>query len=239
MISLSREWSELSKAMYGQKFIKEFADFLKNYNIKTILECGCGDGNVLHGLAEKGFRGLGIDSDEEMIKMAVKNNYHANINYKLMSWLDLGSFQEQFDAVICRGNSISAVSWGTKNYFNPEQARRLVEKGIELMLKRIKPSGLFYIDTTSQQEIENGDKQFQVIFPGIEINATITYDWENRVRKTHGKGIVHEEFFEGGSNSYLITLDELESIIISMNPKRIWRPKLKTETNYDIICAIK
>ena len=69
MISLSKEWAILSRVMYGEKFHQELSDFLKKNNVKTILECGCGDGNVLKGLAKRGFIGLGIDNNVEMIQM--------------------------------------------------------------------------------------------------------------------------------------------------------------------------
>ena len=79
MISLSQEWVLLSKARYGEKFIDELARFLKKRNVKTIFECGCGDGYILYGLAERGFKGVGIDSNSEMISFARKNQSHKNI----------------------------------------------------------------------------------------------------------------------------------------------------------------
>ena len=41
MMSLSKEWALLSRAMYGQDFIEELSEFLKGQKVKTILECGC------------------------------------------------------------------------------------------------------------------------------------------------------------------------------------------------------
>ena len=60
MMSLSEEWALLSREMYGQKFIDELAEFLQKQKVRTILECGCGDGYVLNGLAQKGFSGIMI-----------------------------------------------------------------------------------------------------------------------------------------------------------------------------------
>ena len=84
MISLSKEWALLSKAMYGEKYIDELADFLRNNKVHSVLECGCGNGDVIRGLAERGFRGVGIDNDKEMILMAKRENPHQNIKYQLM-----------------------------------------------------------------------------------------------------------------------------------------------------------
>lgn len=238
-MSLSKEWVLLSRAMYGQEFIDELSDFLHKQKVKTILECGCGDGNILHGLALKNFEGIGIDADKEMIGMAKGYNLHKNIRYKLMDWRNLDQLPDVFDAVICRGNSISIAGWGKEEKFNSERAKQLIAKNIELMLKKVKSGGLFYIDITSQTEIDMGDHEIKIDFPDISLNAKITYDWKNRIRRTYGKGIVHNEPFEGGANSYLITPKELEDLIIGFNIKNVWHPDIKNEKNYYVICARK
>lgn len=238
-MSLSKEWALLSRAMYGQEFIDELSDFLHRQKVKTILECGCGDGNVLYGLALKNFEGVGIDADKEMIEKANRDNLHKNIRYKLMDWKNLYQLPDVFDAVICRGNSISIVEWGKETKFNPERIKQLIIKNIDLMLKKVKHGGLFYIDTTSQTEIDMGDHEIKINFPDISLKGKITYDWKNRIRRTYGKGIVHNEPFEGGAISYLITPKELEDIIKGFNIKKIWHPNIKNEKNYYIIYARK
>ena len=239
MMSLSKEWALLSGAMYGQEFIDELSEFLHRQKIKTILECGCGDGKVLHGLALKNFEGVGIDADKEMLEMANKSNLHKNIKYKLMDWKYLDQLPDVFDAVICRGNSISVVDWGKETKISPEEANQLVIKNIDLMLKKVKSGGLFYIDTTSQTEIDMGDHEIKIDFPDISLKGKITYDWKNRIRRTYGNGMLHNEYFEGGAISYLITPKELEGIIRGFNLEKVWHSDIKNEKNYYIICAIK
>jgi SAM-dependent methyltransferase len=239
MISLSQEWAILSRYFYGQEFIDELAEFLKREKINELLECGCGDGNVLRGLAEKGFYGLGIDTSSEMISMALKYNQHPNIIYQKLNWLDLEQISKNFDAVMCRGNSLaSCISWETED-FNPDKAYSSLQKSLCLMFNKLKNGGLLYLDTVSQREIDNNGGEVEFNFDKFYLKGKIEYDWKTRTRKAYGQGIINGEFFSGGASSYLIRPEELEDLLKSFNPPYIWRPELKNEINYQVICAKK
>ncbi len=237
-MSLSREWALLSKEIYGQEFIDELAEFLKKQQVKTILECGCGDGYILQGLAKQGFSGIGIDADSEMIALALENHQNPNISYRQMSWTDIGRLEEQFDAVVCKGNSLSVVSsWGKKQ-INQTEARNKIETSIGLFFQRLKQGGLLYADCVSQKEIErNGEVEINT--SNIQLKGKVEYDWQNMERRVFGSGKVFGEEFSGGSATYLLTASELERIVRSYNPSVIWCPKLVNERNYNIVCAIK
>lgn len=238
MMSLSKEWALLSREMYGQEFVNELAQFLKNQGVQRILECGCGDGYILHGLAQNGFSGVGIDAESEMITLALENHQHQNISYRQMNWLDLGKLKEQFDAVMCRGNSLSPVASWRKGKINPTEARNKIEKSISLFFQRLKQGGLLYVDCVSQREIDkNGEVEINT--PNIQLKGKIEYDWQNMERRVFGSGKVFGEEFSGGSATYLLTASELERIVRSYNPSVIWCPKLVNERNYDIVCVIK
>jgi SAM-dependent methyltransferase len=234
MISLSKEWALLSRAMYGQEFVDELAELLNKHNVKNVLECGCGDGNILYGLAEKGFTGSGIDANEEMISLALKSP-HPNIRYKRMNWLNLD--EGKYDAVICRGNSLSFVVNWEKELSNPDQARHEINNSISLFFKNLKKGGLLYVDSVHDYDI--GKREVEIRGENIHIKGTIENDVQRKIRTTHGTGTVENEYFEGGSKGYLLTTSELEEIIKSHNPSRILRPKLINENNYGIVCAIK
>lgn len=237
MISLSREWAILSNELYKQDFIDELAGFLNQYNIRTLLECGCGDGHILKGLAEKGFQGIGVDSNLEMIELALNNNPNPNISYELMSWLDINHINKNFDAVICRGNSLSAVaSWGD-NHINPE-SKNMIKKSIDLFFKKLKQRGLLYLDCCSQDEINRNGGDVEIKTSHVQLSGKIEYDWKNMERRVFGRGIVLGEEFQGGSASYLLTPNELENLVRDHNPSYVWHPKLVYEKNYEIICAL-
>jgi len=240
MISLSREWAALSRAMYGQEFIDELANLLRENKVRTILECGCGDGHILRGLAEQGFVGVGIDTSLEMIALALKNNQHFNISYEQMNWLDIADkIKAQFDAVMCRGNSLSAVSSWDNPAINPLEARKKIEESVGLFFERLKKGGLLYVDAVSQSEADRIGRVIEIKAEGVDLRGKIEYDLQNRTRRVFGEGKVLGEDFEGGSVSYLLMSDELEGIVRKLNPSHVWRPKLEHEINYDLVCAVK
>jgi len=239
MMSLSKEWALLSRAMYGQAFIDELFNFLQNRGVKTILECGCGDGYILQGLAKKGLQGTGIDASPEMIALALEKHKHPNIIYREMNWLDLESLESQFDGVMCRGNSLSyVVSWD-KQEINPKQARSKIEESVRLFFQRLKKGGLLYLDTISQAELEKNGRSIEITLDNIYLKGRIEYDWQRRIRKTFGNGRLGNEEFSGSAISYILTPDELEGIVKILNPSVVWRPKLVNEVNYEVICAVK
>lgn len=248
MMSLSMEWALLSREMYGQAFIDELGDFFDAHNVRTILECGCGDGYVLHGLAKKGFHGVGIDASFEMISLALAEHTHPNLSYLQMNWLGICPSQDwmcptelkqKFDAVMYRGNSLQYVaSWG-KESIKPEDSRRKIEKSVELFFQKIKEGGMLYVDTCSQAEVERNGGPVEISTPNYQLTGTVEYDWKRMERRVFGSGKAFGQDFRGGSASYLLTPLELERIVRRENPSVVWTPELKEEKNYHIMCARK
>ncbi len=121
---------------------------LKKYHPRamTLLELGCGTGDVLAGLADR-FELSGIDSSAEMLRIARKKipaakYYHGDIRTKIT--------KERFDAIICvydTLNHITLFNHWKKVFSNAE--RMLNENGIFIfdvnsgyklnMLSRITP----------------------------------------------------------------------------------------------------
>ncbi len=240
MISLSKRQALATQYFYGQEYIDDLAGFLQSQNISTILECGCGDGYILHGLAQKGFRGLGIDADQEMIALAQQNNAHPNVEYRLMDWLTLSKGGQDFDLVMCRGGSIGYVSsWG-KSHVDPAGTYAKIVESINQMFQKVTRSGILYVDTVPQQEIDKNGGMVTIKTDQLEIHAKITYDWDKRIRIIHADGRIGSHVFQGEEAcSYLLTPTELEGMINAHHPTTIWRPALANERYYDIICARK
>jgi len=203
MISLSEEWGILSRAMYGKDFIEELSDFLKKQNVETILECGCGDGNILRELAKRGLKGIGIDGDRHLIQEALKNNVHKNIEYKYFNWVEIEKLKGTFDSIICRGNSLSyVVSWDKKS-FNQNLAKKEIEKSISLFFDKLRKGGLLYVDTIPQKEIDEGGGKVKINTGEIYLEGEVIHDWKKRLRYIGGSGMLGDKYFSGGSSSYL------------------------------------
>ncbi len=239
MMSLQTAWAYISRELYGEEFIEELAGFLQKQRVKNILECGCGDGHVVHGLAQRGFNGLGIDSDPEMFSLALKDNQHPNIKYNCLGWLNLGILKEQFDAVICRGNSLPCISgWGDFNV-EPKKTREEIRKSIGLFFGKLKKGGLLYLDTCPEVEINSYGREIEINSRDTHLLGTISYEQNRQVRRIEGNGIIHGEPYQGVSTSLVIHPNELEQMVSEHSPSAVWHQKLVNENNYEVICAKK
>ncbi|HLD38950.1 MAG TPA: class I SAM-dependent methyltransferase [archaeon] len=241
MMSLSEEWSILSESMYGHEFIDELAKLFEAEGSKFVLECGCGNGFVLHGLAERGFNCTGIDASSEMISLAVKHHNHQNITYRILNWFELSKLAGVFDVVICRGNSLTYVnSWSIERQeFNSNAALTGIEKSLQVFFDKLKTSGMLYIDTITEDEIRRMGGHVKIDVDDVHLEGSIEHDWANKARYVSGGGLVRGQDFYGASVSYLLTPNELEAMIQIHKPSRIWHPEIKHEKNYHVICARK
>lgn len=81
--------------------IKESQKVLKPNSKKKILDFGCGDGKFLKlfNLMDTLDSGLGIELDEELIKIANENNEDDNISYSISNNKVLDIYTNNFDAV--------------------------------------------------------------------------------------------------------------------------------------------
>ncbi len=156
-----------------------------------------------------------------------------------MNWLRLDRFGGQFDAVICRGNSLPyAVSWN-KDEIDPEKAQRAIMESLRQMWAKVKPGGILYVDAVPKAEVEKGGGPIKFNAPGVNLEGTVEYDLKNRIRHMKGGGTINGEEFEGEAYSYVILPEEIESILRDFGAEEVWSPELKHEKNYQIICAKK
>jgi SAM-dependent methyltransferase len=109
MSNLYGNLSEVYEAMY-QSFInydKEFdfySGLLRKYNCTSVLEIGCGTGNLASRFIKTDMKYTGLDMSEEMLAIAKKNNPHCQFMPG-----DMRNFQlpERNDAAIITGRTIS------------------------------------------------------------------------------------------------------------------------------------
>ena len=239
-LSLSQEWIELSRAMYGKNFIDELAQIFHCHHIETILECGCGGGHILAGLMKRGFKVFGIDANDEMINIARKNYPHLPV--EKMNWLDLENLKENFDCVMCRGNSLAVVgSWDVaiNSDFFKYEAFSMIKRSLDVMFKRVKCGGMLYVDTISNEEINSKGRKVHFKNSGIDLEGEITHDWKKRIRHICGGGVVNGKKFYGGSFPYLMTPDELIGLMMKLRQSAVYTPILINETNYYVVLAEK
>ncbi len=80
-----------------KKYIDKFLSYLAEKSL--ILDAGCGPGTVSKYFSDNGFRVVGIDLSEEMIKLAKKINTQGE--FKVMDLRKLTFAENIFDGVFC------------------------------------------------------------------------------------------------------------------------------------------
>jgi glycine/sarcosine N-methyltransferase len=97
-------------------FNKAHVEFVKNcierpYEGKTVLDVGCGTGDLAIALTEIGFRLTGLDYDAEMLAEANKKEKKSAVFLQMdMQKLANAFDPETFDAVLCFGNTLVHLS---------------------------------------------------------------------------------------------------------------------------------
>jgi SAM-dependent methyltransferase len=109
MSNLYTNLSSVYEAMY-QSFIDYeaeyvfYSDILLSYHCKSVVEIGCGSGNLASRFSNNGFEYVGIDLSEEMLTLAKKNNPTAVFVKGDMRNFNL---QKKRDACIITGRTIN------------------------------------------------------------------------------------------------------------------------------------
>lgn len=245
-ISLSEEWAELSAALCTPEYIRSLGTYFKTYGVKNILECACGDGHVLRGLGQEGLVGIGVDPDPYLFQRAQAMNKNPEISFYNLSVAELETDsalgQQQFDAVMCRGNSVTAFgAWGTTaETFDAAKSELMLRQALKIMWGRLRKNGVMYLDVTRQEDIDRGNHALRLDLGDIHIQGEITIDDQFRRRDAFGQGTVKGRSFRGGSSSLLIGPTELKQMLIGViKPKDIWTPTEVQDAMYEIICARK
>lgn len=233
MTSISQEWVRVSESMYQQSFIDELASFLRGQKVKTILECGCGGGHILHGLAKKGFQCFGIDSNPEMIAIS-KRYSHPNLKIQELDWLELDSIENRYDLVMCRGNSLGYVESWDKNKLNPSRSQRLIRKSLELMFDKVSSGGFLYVDTIKEDDVRKGHNS--ITENSEELGLKFKLFSSFNTRSFH---VWKGEEYVGVALSYLIPQERLEGALKQLGSEQVFYPSIQTEKNYSVLCARK
>ena len=125
-----------------EKWVEYLHDIMEEYNIHegTILELGCGTGNMTELLASKGYDMIGVDNSEDMLELAMEKRLKSghDILYLLQ---DMQSFElfGTVKAVISVCDSI--------NYVTDEAELKEV---FRLVNNYLDPRGIFIFDFNTE-----------------------------------------------------------------------------------------
>lgn len=188
------------------KEFERYAEFaarvLKKYDVKTVLELGCGTGLYLFPL-QKHVDIEGLDISKEMLDLAKKKG-PAKL-YKA----DMSSFRvgKKFDAIMCMNTSLLYLP-NMKSIVNT----------IKNVAAHLKPKGIFLLDIPNldveikelnghqvNEHFELPDGELDVIFRDYVENNRWTGEWNGFAK--HGKKYIkfHEKYSE-----FIYDVEELE-----------------------------
>ncbi|MCP4581770.1 MAG: class I SAM-dependent methyltransferase [candidate division Zixibacteria bacterium] len=115
-LSLAAKWNIVSELYHNDIELEAYVNFLADIGAKSILDCACGTGFPSLELAKHGFKVTASDNDFESLNILKSKMNNEKISFPIyhISWenLDVNKLENQFDAVICLGSSITYFdSW--------------------------------------------------------------------------------------------------------------------------------
>lgn len=159
------EFAKVYDELMSEIDYKEWADYIfrntlnSKIDVKTVLEFGCGTGNITCELAKKGYAITAVDLSEEMLTVADEKACEAGISNIRFFMGDMSNFQigETFDTVISCCDSV--------NYLPSIEA---VQNFILCSFDALKPGGQLLFDMNTVTKYKE-----------IIKNNTFVYDMDN------------------------------------------------------------
>ena len=143
------------------KFLEMIQAFSKN---ESVLDIGCATGNLTSLIYEKTQEVIGIDLDEDLLKIAKDKN--PNITFLNKNMLDLETFRdESFNRVISFGNTLVHL-----------ESRQDVTTFFEKVYKVLKPNGFFTVQIINYDYIYNHDIQELPLIDNDVLKFERSYD---------------------------------------------------------------
>jgi 2-polyprenyl-3-methyl-5-hydroxy-6-metoxy-1,4-benzoquinol methylase len=186
-------WETALQFMYDDQYLLSLDRLFRENKVRRVLDCSCGVGFPAIGLKERGYDVVCADADEKMLRRFYRNclSRGVKIEARKLRWEELSSnFAEEFDCVLCRGNSLPyAVSW-VDSKADVTKALPEIEKALKNMFAVLKPGGILYVDSTPREALTPRHTAFVERFGCMKINGkTIEMVWHmkhdlvNKVRE--------------------------------------------------------
>lgn len=180
------EWTR-----YIQKILLKY-----NRKTKSILDIGCGTGNITIPLSEAGFNMSGIDLSEEMLSLADKKSFQKKLKIR---WLkgDITKYNinQNYDAIISCCDTLNYI-------VNIEDLYKVFKN----IFNAINTNGVFLFDLNSFHRISNiyGNNVFTYT------SNNINYIWENNYcEETKINEYFLIFFIKNEENNYYTRLEEV------------------------------
>ncbi|SFA69917.1 Methyltransferase domain-containing protein [Lentibacillus halodurans] len=168
---------------FTEQMIQEFGK-----SVDSIVDLGCGTGQITTRLARSGYQMIGVDYSSDMLSLAEQR---ANTEQISIQWL-----QQDLRALAGIRNQDLAISFcDVLNYITKEKELRHVFESVSSMLK---PGGLFMFDVHSFDHVEH-DLVNQTF---AEVSDDVSYIWYCLEGNEQGEMYHDLTFFIAEGNKY-------------------------------------
>ncbi len=172
-----------------------FKELFRKHDILDVMDCTVGTGQLAIPMARLGYNVTGCDINSSMLRRARSNFNAENLQAKLfqadMLKMSAKTGKEQFDCVMCSGNSLGLIE---KNKIN---------NALDEMDKVLRPGGVMYIDSRNWEVIQKRQQRFYLFNPIIRDKGRINY-------------LYIWDYNKNGSITYnILFIEELENKIVS------------------------
>jgi SAM-dependent methyltransferase len=238
-------WMWISKILWDEKtLLSGLETFFQTHEINSIIDVAGGFGFPSIPLTQKGWDIAYNDGSKEMCELFLRCSSDAGVTIpaKNILWQNLSPHNVgTFDCVLCRGNSlIYATSWHEDLVVN---ALTEIRASLAACKSILNPGGILYVDLNHHDEKLN--EPF-ILSRSKEINGEIvstrwkiTYDVEINLRRVAASVTINGKSFNQKFDSYLLTHDQLRTILIKAGFVNIQNQVIEGESEYAVFTAQK
>ncbi len=222
-MNLAEYWNICTQVLWDETYIEGLEELFRKYKVTSILDVAGGTGFPSIQLSQKGWGVAYVDGSSEMVEFFQKRCKGLSLiipTYHL-SWQNLDRLPGKYDAVMCRGNSlIYSDSWGGD--LNPARVLSHIKAALTAFHAKLKGGGILYVDITNRSEFEKPQPVTECIAgkkvegKTVDITWTFSHDEERKVRKWLSNSTIGDKTCTFGSDSYLMTPDELRDLLIEV-----------------------
>jgi 2-polyprenyl-3-methyl-5-hydroxy-6-metoxy-1,4-benzoquinol methylase len=176
---------------------------------KSILEVGCGTGNLTFGLASQFNQVTGVDLDKAMLALAQEKNSKGNVSFIELNMLHLTKQFEKnsLDAVACFGNTMVHLNNNEEIEQFVIAARTVLKEGSPLMIQIINYDRILDENIQSLDTIDNDHIRFERKYKYHSEQHKIAFETTLQLKKTG-------DVIENSQNLHPIRKRELEIILM-------------------------
>jgi glycine/sarcosine N-methyltransferase len=164
-------------------FNKAHIDFVKScieepYRSKTVLDVGCGTGDLVIALADIGFHAIGIDYDAKMLdKAGEKINKENNVVFNRLDMREIALYFNvpTFNAVLCLGNTLVHLTGLAEIESFCKQIKSVLKDKGRFLLQILNYDHILDHNIKSLPLIENNIIAFERYYKYDDINNLIDF----------------------------------------------------------------